>query len=109
MPRLRDYFSSDLDTFFNVDEFGEIHTLGTKEINMIIEEENDSELTRRAEDLENATRGIYESLITIYLKSSEYKKPSIGRRISLDGQHYYVVDSSVSEGVLKMVLGANES
>ncbi|MDX8367778.1 hypothetical protein [Cytobacillus sp. IB215665] len=109
MPKLRDYLKSDLNTFFNTDEFGEVHTLGSKEVVMIIYEDGFGEKSGRANDLENATQSIYESVTTIYLKASDYKKPSVGKRIKLDGKNYYVVDTSVTGEILKISLEANES
>jgi hypothetical protein len=99
----------DLDIFMNPDEFGELHTLETKEILMIIDEDEFDEKSGRSNDLENATQGIYEAVITLYMKASDYKKPAVGKRLKFDGEYHYVVGSSVSEGILKISLEANES
>lgn len=109
MPKLRDYFFLDNNTFFNTNEFGELHTLGSKEVVMIIEEDGFNGISGRTNEFEDATQNIYESVITIYLKASDYNKPSVGKRITLDGEKYYVVGSSVSDGILKISLAANES
>lgn len=105
----KDFVQSDLDVFFNPVEFGEFHTLGSKEIMMIIVEDGFEGKNRRTDDFDEVTQNLYESLKTIYLKSSDYKKPDVGKRITLDGEKYYVVGSSVTAGVLKISLSANES
>lgn len=109
MPKLHDYLQSDLNVFFNPDEFGEWHTLGTKEVLMIIDDESVRERPRQDEELENATQNIYDSIFTVSLKATDYKKPKVGSRITLDEKKYYVVGASSSDGILTIKLGANES
>lgn len=109
MVSFKDMVNMDLDVFLNLKEFGEIHTLGSKEISMIVEEETFNEIHGRTDDFENATQNLYESVTTIYLKASDYKKPAIGKRITLDDEKYYVVGASASDGILKISLVANES
>jgi hypothetical protein len=109
MPKLRDYFFSDLDTFLNPDEFSELHTLGSKEIMMIVEEDSYKGKSEQNQDFENATEGIYESTINLYMKASDYKKPSVGKRVTFDGEKYYVIGASHQDGILKISLIANES
>ncbi|WP_458412773.1 hypothetical protein ACNQFZ_18480 [Schinkia sp. CFF1] len=105
----KDFLQSDLNVFFNPSEFGEFHTLGSKEILMIIEEDGFDETKRRSNDFDEVTQNIYESMKTIYLKSSDYNKSDVGKRVTLDGEKYYVVSSSVSGGILRISLSANES
>jgi hypothetical protein len=109
MVRLRDCFSSDLNVFLNPDEFGEIHTLDSKGIMMVIEDDSFNQKAEQNQNFENATEGVYDSLITIYVKATDYKKPSVGKRVTLDNKKYYVVSASNQDGLLKIVLGANES
>lgn len=113
MVKLRDYFFSDLDTFINPDEFGEMHKLGSKDtlkdILMVIDDESFGQISGRRDDFENATQSLYESAITIYLKETDFKKPAVGKRLTLDDQKYYVIGSSISDGILRIQLVANES
>lgn len=105
----KDQLNKDLDIFLNLNEFGNIHKLGSKEILMVVDDESFNQLAGRPQDYEDVTQNIYESVTTIYLKASEYKKPAVGKRISLDDEKYYVVGASVSDGILKISLSANES
>lgn len=105
----KEQLETDLKVFINPTEFGELHVLGTKEIIMIIEDDSLSQLSDRPNDFENATQRLYESVTTIYVKAADYRKPAIGKKITLDGEKYYVIGSTVSEGILKINLVANES
>lgn len=109
MPSFKELINRDLDTFLNLYEFGEVHRLGSKEILMIVEEDAFEQIQGRTDDFENATQNLYESVTTIYLKSTDYKKPAIGKRVTFDDEKYYVVGASVSDGILKISLVANES
>ncbi|CEG29802.1 hypothetical protein [Bacillus sp. B-jedd] len=105
----KDQLKKDLDVFINPMEFGEIHTLGNKEVTMIVEEDTFEKINDRADEFSRATENIYESITVIYLKASDYQKPAVGKRITLDGDKYYVVGASISDGILKINLSANES
>lgn len=105
----KDFLQQDLNTFINPDEFGNLHKLDSKEIMMIIEEDEFGLKKGLTSDYEDSTQGVFESAIIIYLRSTDFKKPSVGKRIKLDGDNYYVVEASNSDGVLKIKLAANES
>jgi len=109
----KDQLKKDLDVFINPDEFGELHKLGTgntaKEIMMVIEEDSNNQNSDGSDKFDVATQNMYEALTTIYLKSSDYKKPAVGRTITLDDKKYTVANASVSDGILKIQLVAYES
>jgi hypothetical protein len=109
MVLFKDQLNKDLDVFLNANEFGALHKLGSSEIMMVIEEDSYNQLSGRNDEVENATQNLYESVTTIYLKASDYKKPAIGKRITLDDEKYYVIGASVLDGILKINLAANES
>lgn len=109
MVLFRDQLNKDLDVFLNANEFGELHKLGLNEIMMVIEEDSFNQLSGRNDEVENATQNLYESVTTIYLKASDYKKPAVGKRITLDDEKYYVIGASISDGILKINLATNES
>lgn len=104
----KDQLKKDLDIFFNLDEFGEIHELDGQTISIIIDEDNSDQYSGTTE-MENTVQGVYESICTIYVKSSDYKKPSIGYRLNLDKKNYVVINSNEQSGVLKIELGSFES
>lgn len=105
----KDQLKKDLDIFINPLEFAEYHQLGSKEVLMVIDEDSSNQNRARSNDYDHATQNIYESITTIELKSEDYPKPSIGEPIKLDGEIYIVVNTSILDGILKIVLKANES
>lgn len=109
MINFKDFLEKDLNTFINVGEFGELHRLGSKEVMMVIEEDNNHKLTGRSNEYEDVTQNVFESMIVIYLKESDYKKPSVGKRINLDDKPYYVAGAYTDAGILKINLMSNES
>lgn len=105
----KEMIANDLDVFLNELEFAEPHLLGNKEIMMVVEEETVDPKKGLTDAHEDAAMGIFEGSVTIYLKSSDFKKPSVGDRIKLDNKLYYVKHASESDGMLKIVLTSNES
>lgn len=109
MVKLNDYFSSDLNVFFNPDEFGEWHKLDSKEILMIVSDDSFDQRGRVSQEFDDSVQNLYQSNITLYLKATDFKKPKVGKRLKFDGELYYVAHSSVTQGVLKIELDANEA
>jgi hypothetical protein len=105
----KDFVETDLSAFLNLNDFADMHKLGDKELPMIIEEDSFNQLAGRTREVEYDTQNLYESVTTISLKAADYKKPAVGKRLTLDGEKYYVINSSVSGGILKISLVANES
>lgn len=90
-------------TFFNTNEFAELHELGGKNVPLIIDED---EITERKL---KAAEGTYigEKLILVEIKYFK-RIPAEGRSITLDNQEYFVVSCKEADGLLEMVLGVNE-
>jgi hypothetical protein len=104
MSEFTDYVLSDLTVFFNEDEIGEKHTIGSKECTVIIDES--------AEEKQKNTVyfGTFNSVITVYIKASDLpSKPKPDEYIDFDHVPYSVIDSNGDSGVYKLVLGASVS
>jgi hypothetical protein len=109
MSNLKSYLNNDLQTFLNVDEFAEYHDIDGQEVLAIIESDQLNERPRHPAELYRLTDGIYQSSITIYVKSTDYDKPVVGQRIYVDGEDYYVVSVAEENGLLKINATANEA
>jgi hypothetical protein len=109
MTTFRDQLAADLDAFFNVDEFAEYHDIDGQQVLAIIDSDQFNERPRHPEELYNLTNGIYQSSITILVKSADFEKPVIGQRIYVDGEDYYVTSAFEDTGVIKIIATANEA
>lgn len=104
----KDYLQQDIsNVFINTNEFADLHELDGIQMYILVDEDSFNEFSGTAEQ-ENAMQGIYQSAITIYVKSSDYKKPEIGDRLKLDDDYYYVTGAYDSAGLLKINLVSNE-
>lgn len=107
MMRFKDYTKTDLDTFFNLDEFAEIHEIGGYKAPAVI----DSDIVKiRSQSKSERFDGIYKGEIVVYVKSKDLPfRPVYGQDLRLDGKLYFVVECSEDMGVLEITLGADES
>lgn len=104
----KDIISFDLDTFFNPYEFGEKHNLDGEDVLAIVDKEQNQQYSSTQLN-ELIAQGIYESLVTVYVKAEDFKKPSIGYRLKLDGETFLVIDAIEEAGILKIELSYYES
>lgn len=101
--------NEDLDVIFNEDEFGEIHVVDGKKLLVYVIDEDSDEFNASSSKIENVAQGIYEKLVTLYVKESDYSEPDIGYSLELNGKKYTVTNTSVSAGMLKIKLLTYES
>jgi hypothetical protein len=111
MPRLKDYFESDLVTMHNTDEFAETHAIDGQEINIVMDEDLVKE--RQAKGLTDP-EGYYTGSIAFHAIKVEYDalfdgKPEPEQIMELDGDIYRVVDCQEDMGEYIITLGANRS
>jgi hypothetical protein len=107
MPKLRDFLASDLPTFFNPDEFAEMHDFDGRQVLAVV----DSDILKiRSNDKSEQYDGVYKGEVAVYVKAADLPaRPVFGQQMRLDGKLYLVVECSEAMGVLEIVLGANES
>jgi hypothetical protein len=87
MPRLKDYISSDLNVFFDLDEFAEEHNIDGKTMAVIID--NDMLQRRKMSQAD----GTYTGELLFYVRKNELgSKPAIGQHITFDDMPYRVSD-----------------
>lgn len=103
MSKLKDYLSSDLDTFLNTDEFAETHDIDGRQVDCVI----DSDILK---GIQPAVDGVYASNILLYVKLSDIvERPVVRQHLRLDGELYLVTDCNLVGGMLEITLEANEA
>lgn len=99
--------------FLNFEEFGDMHTVGGRKMNIIIDENEmiEREKRRTAQgDLMSYRQGMYKETVLFYVLAQEYGPlPAIGRRIDLDGKHYLVTDAIDEDGIYSISLEAQRA
>ncbi|KHF27316.1 hypothetical protein LR68_03863 [Anoxybacillus sp. BCO1] len=110
MSNLKSFMNSDLGTFFNISEFAEYHVIDGENVLSVIDVDQFVERPREPVELYHLVgNSIFHSTITIYVKSTDYRKPVIGQRITVDQENYYVTSVLEDAGVLKITATANET
>ena len=87
-----------LDVFINPDEFGEMHDVNGKNVNIVLD---DFELLKREKyksTNEKAGMGVKRGLL--YIKAADYGRlPLSGRKLTIDNQTFEVEDAVNESGV----------
>lgn len=104
----KEILQRDIDeTFFNLEEFSDIHTIDGVQMAAMID---DMEHIEREKKMQSNMNGIYARQILLYVKASEFGLlPAQGRLLNLDGKRYTVVDAVDEGGVYTITLEANKS
>lgn len=106
----KDFADEDLDVFFNLDEMASMHELDGETLPLIVvATEADDKLSGISRDQIYASQEVFKSYKTIYVKHTDYLIPKIDSVITLDGEEYYVEETSDESGVIKIIVTANES
>ncbi|PAD69937.1 hypothetical protein CHH83_05895 [Bacillus sp. 7586-K] len=104
MPKLRDYFFSDLDIFFNTDEFSEKVDIDGKEIEVI----QDNEFLRK-QNLrigEGLARG---ELLFVAKKVDFDERPFVEKIMKFNKKRYRILDISEDEHTYTITLAGFRS
>jgi len=109
MSPLKDYMVSDLDTFFNQDEFANLHDIEGQQMPAVIDFDLLKERPRTTERNPYAD-GVYVSETMLFVRKSDLGyKPVIGQHLRLDGELYLVTDCAENTGVLEITLEVNRA
>ena len=101
---MKDYVDN---TFMNVDEFADMHTVDGKEMAVLVD---DNEIVEREKKMKSNMDGVYVKQKLIYVKASDFGAlPAIGRQIMFDGKRYLVTDSTDEQGVYTITMEANRT
>ena len=94
-------------TFMNVDEFADMHTVDGKEIPVLVD---DNEIIEREKKMKSNMDGVYVKQKLIYVKADDFGPlPAIGRQIVFDEKRYMVTDSTDEDGVYAITMEANRT
>lgn len=99
---LKDQVLSDLDVFFNQDEFAGSHVIDGRSLNIVVD--NDQLKERSVKEYD----GISVGEILYYVKASDYgERPGQGTPQIFDGRQMYVFDAREDTGVYEIILSQN--
>ena len=104
----KEALQNDIDTtFFNADEFSDLHTVDGKSMVAMID---NNEHIEREKRMKSNMDGIYVRQVLLYVKASAFGPlPAQGRLLTLDGKRYTVMDAIDEGGVYSITLEANKS
>jgi hypothetical protein len=105
MPKLLDYFSSDINSvFFNTDEFAAEVIIEGKPMRVLIDEER---LRDRGEKEYN---GLTTGMILYFIPVSSFSnKPKVGNTQFFNGRLMYIDDVKENAGLYEIIISQNRS
>lgn len=107
---LKDFINDDLDVFFNLNEFADEHKLDGEILSLIVvDNQFNDDKTNYLREQQYASQEVFKETKTIYVKSTDYIVPKIDSSITLDGEFYFVDEAGEQNGVIRIVISANES
>lgn len=101
----KNQLTEDLDVFFNVAEFGEVHKIGNKDVIIIIDNEkleNDKAKTKDTAYLQMLNK----ASILFFAKKSDFEKlPKVNENIIFDGKPNKVINiNNINDGSVMIML-----
>lgn len=105
---LKDIILADIDdVFLDLDELSEMVNIDGVEIVAVIER---TSLKQRTMRQDSQYDGIYKAEMALYVKESDLGyRPVFGQSMQVNGKFYLVAECSEENGMLEVILGANES
>ena len=106
MSAFMDDVMDDLEDVFFTDEIGEEHNINGENMTVIIDNEELEEIKRLSDEKDT---GIYRDDILLYIKENDIsKKLKVGSILLLDEKVMFVHSVTKSNGVYKVIVGANK-
>ena len=92
--------------FLNPEEFGESHTVDGKTMNVIVDNMEIIERSKKQIE-EGRIEGIYKRQLLFYVSRKEFGKlPAVGRILTFGGKDYLIADAVDEGAVYSITLGA---
>lgn len=102
MATLKDYIKDfDLDTFINMGEFAEDHQINGETIKCVVDTDIFDERSTLSGD---RSGGVFKDSISVFIKMSDIEKPLIDEMMTVDDDHYRVVEVKENMGMYEIVL-----
>jgi hypothetical protein len=91
--------------FINLEEFGELHIIGGKEMTVIIDEMEIAERSKKQTE-KGRIEGIYKRQTILYVAQCDFgKQPGIGSVLTVDENHWRVIEVNSEGGIYSITLG----
>jgi hypothetical protein len=102
MAGFKDFLANDLNTFFNLEEFSEIHNIDGNDITIV----PDDDLLKERQI--KSAGGTYVGDLLFYVRKSDWgPRPAIGSQVvKFDQERYRVTDYQENSGVCTITLEA---
>lgn len=106
MKSFKELLADDVqNVFMNKEEFAEIHTLGDREITIIVDEAEIFERSKKQIE-EGRVDGIFKRQILFYVAKKDFgKMPGIGSVLKIDGLNYRISDAVDESGMYSITVG----
>ena len=102
MATLKDYIKDfDLDTFISMDEFADDHVINGETIKCVVDTDIFDERSTLSGD---RSGGMFKDSISIFIKMSDIEKPLIDEMMTVDDDHYRIVEVKENMGMYEIVL-----
>jgi len=99
----KEQLNQDLNIFFNPLEFGEVHVINKRKINIVIDNEGLKERIQKEYD------GVIQSDLLYYVKKDDINRVVPGEVQNIDGNFYTVIDVKEDSGSYEVILQAGKS
>jgi len=100
----KEQLKSDLNTFFNFNEFGDDHSIDGKVVNVIVDNETLKSRNKKEYD------GIVQADLLYFVKEEDLlKEPRPDSVQVFDGVPYIIFDAKLDEGVYEVILQSNKN
>lgn len=106
----KDFIAEDLDVFFDLDEMADEHELEGETIPLIVlDNQSNDKRTGMSRDQSYASQEVFKQYKTIYVKTADFYIPKVDSVIVLDRNEFYVEEAGEEQGVIRILVSANES
>lgn len=106
MLKFKDYIKKDIKTFINFDEFADEYDIDNKKVKCILDEDISKE--RNINSQTRHFEGVFTKQASLFIKTEDIEKPSIGQQMHIDGFLYLITNISETEGIYEIELTRND-
>ncbi len=102
--------NDNVSVFLNPNEFGEIHLVGGRRMNVIVDDNEMIEREKRQSGMKDYRQGVYKRQMLFYACATSFGPlPPVGRSLSFDNQPYVITDAVEEDGIYSISLEAMRS
>ncbi|MEX3625839.1 hypothetical protein [Viridibacillus arvi] len=102
----KEALKADLAAFVNPDEFGDEHVFdGVSMMMVVAEDENDE--TKLSTKYQLFMEDVFAKNKRLHFFDGLVPFPEVGNKVEFDGDYYYVISSSLNEGLVRVEITAH--